>query len=124
MGAPVDEQENYPTAIIPTRPEGIARRYDALARQFRDPLVTLFTLQDEEDPELRFKAAAELLPYRYPKLRAQEVTHKGDAGGAGGVNIQINFQTPGASPTSAAAPGPTVEVKAVHPDKSVEDLLA
>lgn len=108
------DEQNFPTAIVPTQPGTVVQRFDRLARTFGDPMAKLFMLQratrreydrdsqlvEVPDTEMQFRAAAELMPYRYPKLKVAEVRHSG-AGGAG-VNIQINFAAP--------APPPTVDV--------------
>jgi hypothetical protein len=87
------DSEDFPVAIIPTRPAGLEPlkdRFDKLARRIADPLVTLFTLQLSSDPDLQFKAAAELMPYRHRKLKPQE--DPSDRGATGQqVNVQINF---------------------------------
>lgn len=97
-----------PTAILPTRPLATAReRFDTLARRFGDPMARLFMLQHAEithvledgtevsrpDTEMQFKAAAELMPYRYPKLKVSDVNHSGTAPG-GTLNVQINISSP------------------------------
>jgi hypothetical protein len=109
------DEQSFPTAIVPTRPGGFIAHYDALAEQYGDPALTLFTLQRDGDSDMRFKAAAELMQYRHPKLRAETVTHKG-AAGAGQVNIQINIG--GASTASPLTP------PALRADPEMEDLLA
>lgn len=87
------DADAFPTAIVPTRPEPVFVRFDKLARQFGDPMAKLFSIQSCGDAELEFRAAAELMPYRYPRLKSSEtVLRAGD--GEGGVNIVINFGTP------------------------------
>ena len=111
-----------PTAIVPARPLATAReRFDTLARRFGDPMVRLFLLQhatvpgadpvtgapvERPDTEMQFKAAAELMPYRYPKLKVSDVNHSGAPPG-GTLNVQINFNAPPACTE--------VEVSAVTP---------
>lgn len=97
-----------PTAILPTRPLATAReRFDTLARRFGDPMTRLFLLQhstipgvaadgspvERPDTEMQFKAAAELMPYRYPKLKVSDVNHSGAPPG-GTLNVQINISAP------------------------------
>ena len=104
-----------PTATLPTRPLATAReRFDTLARRFGDPMTRLFMLQhatvpgiavdgspvERPDTEMQFKAAAELMPYRYPKLKVSDVNHSGAAPG-GTLNVQINF---GAAPQVQSVP--------------------
>lgn len=63
-----------PTAIIPHRPVPLQERFDLLARRLGDPLVRLFLIAStSQSEENQIRAASELLPYRYPKLRATEV---------------------------------------------------
>lgn len=83
------DSEHFPTAIVPTRPAPTSEKWDTLARRIADPMTTLFCLLQSQDPDTRFKAAAELMPYRHRKLRPADPE---GAGGAGGptVNIQIN----------------------------------
>lgn len=108
------DEQNFPTAIVPNRPGTAVERYDRLAEQFGDPMTTLFVMQSttigSADENVRLQAAKELLPYRYPKLRASETTI--NAQGAGQVNIQINI---GGGPLPPARPAldtppPAVEV--------------
>ncbi len=97
--------DTFPTAIVPARPNLSTReKFDTLARRLGDPMARLFlltqatvdtvnedgTVTARPDTEMQFRAAAELMPYRYPKLKASEVTHTG-SGAPGGVNIQINI---------------------------------
>ena len=93
-----------PAAQLPTRPLATAReRFDTLARRFGDPMTRLFMLQratlsgpegrEVPDTEMHFKAASELMPYRYPKLKVSDVNHSGAAPG-GTLNVQINFSLP------------------------------
>lgn len=113
--------DSFPTAILPARAKGhvpLAERFDALARRIGDPLTTLFlSLQatrvvtvsegqavEVPDQEMRFRAAAELMPYRYPKLKASEVHFTGQGGGPT-VNIQINVE----APTQVSAVTPAVD---------------
>lgn len=84
------DSKDFPTAITPTRPGPLGERFDRLARVFGDPLVTLFTLQQAPDPDLRFKAAAELMPYRHRRLKPQEDPADRTAATAQ-VLVQINF---------------------------------
>ena len=103
------DSEDFPRAIIPSRPAQTREKFDTLARRIADPMVTLFlsmkatttaiaadgTVKEVPDQEMRFKAAAELMPYRYPKLKTTDVNHSGLPPGAGGaVNIQINIGSP------------------------------
>jgi hypothetical protein len=89
------DEHNFPTAIVPTRPGTAIERYDKLAEQFADPMVTLFMMQDpvlgSPDDEVRLRAAAELMPYRYPKLKLTEIRGAGGPGGPGGFTININI---------------------------------
>lgn len=83
------DSEDFPKAIIPHRPAPTQERYDTLARRIADPMVTLFLLQQPEyPPDLRFKAAAELMPYRHRKLRPHDPDSSGAATGQQ-VNVQI-----------------------------------
>jgi hypothetical protein len=107
------DEQNFPTAIVPTRPGTAIERYDRLAEQFGDPMMTLFVMQSpqlgSENEEVRLRAASELLPYRYPKLRSSEMNV--NAQGAGQVNIQINIGGPPPPRTLAAPAAPSaVEV--------------
>jgi hypothetical protein len=128
------DEQNYPTAIVPTRPGPAHERFDRLAEQFGDPMTTLFITQSplvgSKDEELRVRAAAELMPYRYAKLRTSELNV--NAQGAGNVNIQINIGAapppppPPALPPAARAqpvlvPASPVTPVTVSPD--TEDLL-
>ena len=87
------DSEDFPVAIIPAKPQGLEPlrdRFDKLARRIADPLTTLFLLQLSPDPDLQFKAAAELMPYRHRKLKPKEDPE--DRGGPSSqVNVQINF---------------------------------
>jgi hypothetical protein len=49
--------------------------YDVYAEQHGDPMLTLFQIQGDKEiePSLRLRAAADLLPYRYPKRKAVEL---------------------------------------------------
>lgn len=49
--------------------------FDAYAEQHGDPVLTLFEIQGNKDlePSLRLRAAADLLPYRYPRMKSVEV---------------------------------------------------
>ncbi len=88
------DEQNFPTAIVPTRPGGISERWDQLARRFGDPLAKLFLIQATTyDEDRAIRAAAELLPYRYPKLKVSE-TRLSAADGAGGVSVTINIGQP------------------------------
>jgi len=58
-----------------------------MARRIADPVSTMFLLLLSGDPDVRFKAAAELLPYRYRKLRPADPD-----GGVGGTGQQVNVQ--------------------------------
>ena len=79
-----------PTAIMPTRPAPLAERYDLLARRFGDPLARLFVIANTSPfEEYRLRASAELLPYRYPKLRAQELSLA--AGSQSPITINITL---------------------------------
>ena len=114
------DEHHFPTAIVPAQPGSVAQRFDRLARAFGDPMAKLFLLQsakarhpltgeatDNPDLDMQFKAAAELMPYRYPKLKIQE--NRGDAGGGGGgVVIQINLGGE-APPTIDVTPQPEVD---------------
>lgn len=106
---------NFPRAPTGLRPTLSTReKFDTLARRLGDPMARLFLLTnatidtiDEKgsvvsrpDTEMQFRAAAELMPYRYPKLKASEVNHTG-AVGAGVLNIQINI---GSAPQATAIP--------------------
>lgn len=93
---PVADEQDFPTAIVPTRPGTAVERYDDFAAQFGDPMATLFVVQATSPfEENRIRAASELLPYRYPKLKVSEVRFGGAAPGA--VNIQINIGSPSAA---------------------------
>jgi len=96
--SPMTDDSSFPTSIVPTRPVPLAERWDTLARRIKDPVVTLFTMLESSDAEMRFKAAAELMPYRYPKLKASEVNFTGAGGGGPAVNIQINLGGPKTDP--------------------------
>ena len=50
--------------------------YDEYAEHHGDPMLTLFEIQGDKDiePSLRIRAATDLLPYRYPKRKAIELT--------------------------------------------------
>jgi hypothetical protein len=85
------ESEDFPKAIIQQRPGPLAERFDRLARVLGDPLVTLFTLQQSLNEDTRHKAAAELMPYRYRRLKPQEDPQDA-ALRAPPVLVQINFQ--------------------------------
>ena len=98
----------FPTAIIPVRPQPLSERFDTMARRIKDPVVTLFTLMESADPEMQFKAAAELMPYRYPKLKASEVNFTGGGGGPT-VNVQINFSSPKTDPVVVSSDTPPVD---------------
>jgi hypothetical protein len=104
------DDTSFPTAILPSRPGLSTReRFDTLARRLGDPMVRLFLLQhatvpgpvdpttgevkEVPDTEMQFKAAAELMPYRYPKLKVSDIHHSGAAPG-GTLNVQINFLPP------------------------------
>ena len=98
------DDTSFPTAIVPSRPGLSTReRFDTLARRLGDPMVRLFLLQhatvpgpegkEVPDTDMQFKAAAELMPYRYPKLKVSDVHHTGAAPG-GTLNVQINFLPP------------------------------
>ncbi len=58
------------------RTQEFADLYDEHASKHGDPLLTLFEIQGDKDvePSLRIRAAADLLPYRYPKRKAVELT--------------------------------------------------
>jgi hypothetical protein len=87
------DDTDFPTAIVPYRPGAVAERFDQLARRFGDPLTKLFILAAAGTTEdTQRMAASELLPYRYPRLRASEMNV--NAQGAGQVNIQINIGAP------------------------------
>jgi hypothetical protein len=103
----VADSDNFPTAIVSTRPAGVIARYDSLAEAYGDPLETLFKLQSGpseramvangeivyvRDDSLRLAAAKELLPYRHAKQRVPDIAI--NTGGEGGVNIQINMGPP------------------------------
>ena len=82
------DSEDFPVAIIPSKPAGmepLQDRFDKLARRIADPLTTLFMLQLSLDPDLKFKAAAELMPYRYRKLKPRE-----DPADRGATGQQVN----------------------------------
>jgi hypothetical protein len=106
------DPEDFPVAIIPTRPAGIEPlkdRWDTLARRIGDPLVTLFLLQaPDQPPDLRFKAAAELLPYRHRKLKPHE--DPADPTARTQVNVQINL-----SPSSAVVSLPSSVISSDSP---------
>lgn len=92
----MSDDSHFPTAIIPHRPVDARERFDTLARRFGDPMAKLFLLQNCGDPELEFKSAAELMPYRYPRLKSSETVI--NAQGAEQVNIQINIGGPAIDP--------------------------
>lgn len=97
------DDTSFPTAIVPARPGSTAERWDSLARAYGDPMAKLFLLAATGTTEdTQRMAAAELLPYRFPKLRAQETVI--NAQGAGQVNVQINIG--GAPPPPPALPAP------------------
>lgn len=80
------DSEDFPTAIVPTRLAPTIDKWDTLARRIADPMTTLFCLLNSVAPDVRFKAAAELMPYRHRKLRPA------DPEGAGGTGQQVNIQ--------------------------------
>ncbi|HEY6009734.1 MAG TPA: hypothetical protein VIU40_15520, partial [Geobacteraceae bacterium] len=60
---PVADEQDFPTAIVPTRPGTAVERYDDFAAQFGDPMATLFVVQATSPfEENRIRAASELLP--------------------------------------------------------------
>jgi len=88
------DDTSFPTAIVPARPfASVRERFDTLARRLGDPMARLFLLQNAPDQEMQFRAAAELMPYRYPKLKVSDVNHTGAVPG-GTLNIQINISPP------------------------------
>jgi hypothetical protein len=102
------DDTSFPTAIVPARPfASVRERFDTLARRLGDPMARLFLLQnatttyvlddgssvERPDQEMQFRAAAELMPYRYPKLKVSDVNHTGATPG-GTLNIQINISPP------------------------------
>lgn len=104
-----------PTAIVPARAGSLAERFDRLSRAFGDPLATLFmTMRATEDEENRIRCASELLPYRYPKLRAQDTTLR--AGEGASVSIQINIGAP------PAAADQTIDVTPEAPAEEIDPL--
>lgn len=80
---------DFPTAIVPIRAAPTSEKWDTLARRIADPMTTLFCLLQSTDPDLRFKAAAELMPYRHRKLRPADP--EGGGGTGQQVNVQINI---------------------------------
>jgi hypothetical protein len=99
------DDQNFPTAIVPARPGTAIERYDRLAHVYGDPMETLMQMQSpvlgSDDEEVRLRAAAELLPYRHPKLKVSEVRHSGDGAPGGGMTININIGA-GKDPVTAA----------------------
>jgi hypothetical protein len=92
------DEQNFPTAIVPTRPGGVEKRWDDMARRFGDPMARLFFLANNSlNEDTQARCASELMPYRYPKLRVQEL--RAGEGGAGAVSVTINF---GARPDPVA----------------------
>jgi hypothetical protein len=88
------DSQDFPRAIVPNKPGSTIERFDRLCRVFGDPLVTMFSCLQSQDPETRFKAAAELLPYRHRKLKPSE--DPADRGATTApVLVQINFQKSG-----------------------------
>jgi hypothetical protein len=62
-----------------------AKRFDALCKEHIDPLVLMFQIAQAEDKKVgnwghahRIEASKTLLSYRYPKLKAVEITDKTD----------------------------------------------
>lgn len=119
------DSKNFPTAIVPNRSYGSTReKFDTLARRLGDPMARLFLLQEAKkvdidgverpDTEMQFKAAAELMPYRYPKLKVAEVHHTG-AGGAGLFNIQINLGVAPKETTQEVEVSPSVVSSVTSP---------
>lgn len=100
------DEQSYPTAIVPAKPGSSIERYERYAKTFGDPMAKLFLLQNCGDIEYEFKAAAELMPYRYPKLKVSEVRH---SGAPAAVNIQINMGGPPAPPPAPRAVAPAVD---------------
>jgi hypothetical protein len=99
----MSDESQFPTAIVPARPlSSTQEKFDKLAQRFGDPMAKLFVLQQCGNPDLEFKAAAELLPYRHPRLKQSELAV--NAQGAGQVNIQINIGGPPPAPSAAAEP--------------------
>jgi hypothetical protein len=103
------DDTSFPTTLVPVRPVPLAERWDTLARRIKDPVVTLFTALESPDPEMRFKAAAELMPYRYPKLKASEVNFTGAGGGGPAVAIQINIASPATDRVQVSSVTPPVD---------------
>lgn len=81
------DSQDFPVAIIPSRPTPTAQKWDTLARRIADPMVTLFLALQSPSEEMRFKAAAELMPYRHRRLRPSDPD-----GGPGGTGTQVNVQ--------------------------------
>jgi hypothetical protein len=84
----VADQDDFPTAIIPTRPGSFERRYDDLARELGDPLKKMFLLQaGAEKEETQLAAASKLVERRYPKPAAPPFAIQANEGSS----LVINF---------------------------------
>jgi hypothetical protein len=84
----VADQDDFPTAIIPTRPGSFERRYDDLAKELGDPLKKMFLLQaSAEKEETQLAAAAKLVERRYPKPAAPPFAIQANEGSS----LVINF---------------------------------
>lgn len=99
----MSDEQNFPTAIVPTRSGSQHERFDTLARRLGDPMARLFLIAaSSPSEEMQFRASAELMPYRYPKLRVQETRLSADTGAGGGMSITINIGGPPADPALRA----------------------
>jgi hypothetical protein len=84
----VADQDDFPTAIIPTRPGSFERRYDDLAKELGDPLKKMFLLQaSAEKEETQLAAASKLVERRYPKPAAPPFAIQANEGSS----LVINF---------------------------------
>jgi hypothetical protein len=103
------DSEHFPTAILPSKPGPLAERWDRLARVLGDPLVVLFEMcGPNTPPDLRFKAAAELLPYRHRRLKPQE-DPTDLARATQNVLVQINFDNSSKPPSLVSAVIPRLD---------------
>jgi hypothetical protein len=101
-----------PQSMTPQAKRTFQMKFDALCRAYGDPLAGLFALAaSTNDPEIKLRCFAELLPYRYARLKQIELTGAGGIGGEGGrTNIFIST----APPAQLPAPGRNITPSPLH----------